>query len=205
MTRDEQKKLKELKKMLPKILKDKIKKYKFKKKDFMIYFRKNELFFDLLIDVKVLSDGKCYCTTIEEIKPLWLDELLWDLLKIESNKEGPLSLRAIGAFTVTGSEIYEAKSELAKWSVTELEEVIDTYLEHFYHSVQESKVHDFYDNLSTSPYHSELRKLLSFIHDHKYEEALACLNVSEDGGFRNGDISINSAIEAYCLDNLSNC
>ena len=75
---------------------DKIKKYKFKKKDSMIWYNKKELFFDLLIDVKVKSDDKCYCTAVETIKPLWLDDLLWDLLKMETNKEAPLSLRTIG-------------------------------------------------------------------------------------------------------------
>lgn len=57
MTREEQKKLKELTTALPKILKEKIKKYKFKKKDFMIWYNKKELFFDLMIDVRVLPDG----------------------------------------------------------------------------------------------------------------------------------------------------
>lgn len=52
-TKEERLKYKELTKALPKILKDKIKKYKFKKKDFMIWYNKKELFFDLLIDVKV--------------------------------------------------------------------------------------------------------------------------------------------------------
>lgn len=100
MTRDEQRRFKELKKALPQLLKDKIKTYKFKKKDYMIWYSKKGLFFDLHIDVRVLPDGKCYCISSEKMKPLWLDDLLWDLLKMESNKGQPLSLRAIGAFTV---------------------------------------------------------------------------------------------------------
>ena len=39
MTKEERQKYKELTKALPKILKDKIKKYKFKKKDFMIWYK----------------------------------------------------------------------------------------------------------------------------------------------------------------------
>ena len=57
----------------------------FKKIDFMILYCTKELFFDLLIGVKVKSDDKCYCTAIETIKPLWLDDLLWDLLKNKEN------------------------------------------------------------------------------------------------------------------------
>ena len=77
MTKEERQKYKELTKALPKILKDKIKKDKF------------------------------YCTAVETIKPLWLDDLLWDVLKMETNKEAPLSLRTIGAFTVSGSELFK--------------------------------------------------------------------------------------------------
>ena len=53
MTKEERQKYKELTKVLPKILKRiKLKNIKFKKKDFMIWYNKKELFFDLLIDVK---------------------------------------------------------------------------------------------------------------------------------------------------------
>ena len=204
MTREEQKKFKELKKALPKMLKDKIKNYKFKKKDFMIWYNKKDLFFDLLIDVGVFSDGKCYCTTLEKIKPLWLDDLLWDLLKMESNKSEAFSLRTIGAFTVSGSEIFEDKSELIEWTIDELESKIDRYLEHFYMSIQNSTIDDFYNNLEVSAYQSNLRKSLSMVYNHKYQEVLDNLNINESGGFKNGDLSINDAIKEYCENQLSN-
>ena len=203
MTKEERQKYKELTKVLPKMLKDKIKKYKFKKKDFMIWYKKKELFFDLLIDVKVKSDDKCYCTAVETIKPLWLDDLLWDLLKMETNKKEPLSLRTIGAFTVSGAELFKNETELKEWTISELEEIIDNYLEHFYKTVQSSSICDFYNNLENSIYHVELRKALSFIYDHKYQDALDYLLDKGDGVFKNGDISINSAMREYCKNQLS--
>lgn len=202
MTREEQKKLKELKQALPKLLKDNIKKYKLKKKDFMIWDSKKGLFFDLLIDVRVLPDGKCYCLSSEKIKPLWLDDLLWDLLKMESNKDQPLSLRAVGAFTVSGSEIFKDQTELTEWSMDELTETIDTYLEHFYKSVQTSEIDDFYNNLTASTYHSELRKILSLVYKNQYQEALDDLSEMSSSNFKNGDISINDAIREYCENQL---
>lgn len=57
MTREEQKKLRELNKALPKILREKIKAYPFKKRDFMIWYSNKELFFDLLITVNVMEVG----------------------------------------------------------------------------------------------------------------------------------------------------
>ena len=203
MTRDEQKKYKELTKALPKILKDKIKKYKFKKKDFMIWYNKQELFFDLFIYMRVQSDGKCYCTALEKIKPLWLDNLLWDFLNMESNKVEPLSLRAIGAFTVSGATLFEDKTELTEGTISELEGIIDRYLEHFYETIKSSSISNFYDNLETSTYHMELRKSLSFVYNHEYQEALEYLNDLGDGFFKNGDISVNNAIKEYCVDQLS--
>lgn len=186
------------------MLKDKIKKYKFKKKDFMIWYNKKELFFDLLIDVKVKSDDKCYCTAVETIKPLWLDDLLWDLLKMETNKEAPLSLRTIGAFTVSGSELFKNETELKEWTISELEEIIDNYLEHFYKTAQSSSICDFYNNLENSIYHVELRKALSLIYEHKCQDALDYLKDKDEGIFKNGNVSINNAIREYCINQLSN-
>ena len=44
LTKEFEQKYKELRKALPEILKDKIKKYKFKKKDYMIWFSKKIYF-----------------------------------------------------------------------------------------------------------------------------------------------------------------
>jgi len=203
MTKEQQKKFKELKKALPKILKERIKKYKFKKKDFMIWYNKKDLFFDLLVDIIVKPDGRCYCTSLEKVKPLWLDDLLWDLLKMESNKSEALSLRTIGAFTVAGSEIFEDNSELIELTIDELEEKIDIYLEHFYNSIQNCTIDDFYTHLETSPYHCDLRQSLSLVYHHKYQDALDNLKLNENGGFKNGDLSINEAIKEYCEHQLS--
>lgn len=202
MTREEQRKLKELNKALPGILKEKIKIFKFKKKDYMIWYNNQELFFDLLLDVRGMPDGRCLCSAIETLKPLWLDDLLWDFLKMESNKKEPLSLRAIGAFTVYGFELYKDSCELENWEISELEKGVDTYLEHFYQSTQSVTMDDFIRNMENTMYHRELREALTFVHNHKYQEALNCLKESDDGVFENGKISINKEIRAFCRNML---
>lgn len=198
MTREEQRKLRELKKALPKIIKDKIKTYKFKKKDFMIWFNKKDLFFDVLIDVKVTNDNKCTVTSKESMKPLWLDDLLWDFLKMEENKKEPLSLRCIGAFTVAGSQIYENELELNNWDVIELEKCIDIYLEHFNNSIQSANINTFLDNIKSTLYHQELREALTLVQHEQYLEAFNFLKDLDDGIFKNGEICINKAIREYC-------
>lgn len=85
MTREQQRKLKELNRALLAILKSNVKAYGIKKKDYMVWGTKNELYFSLLIDVRE-RDGHCYCTSMELIKPLWLDELFWDIIDMSENK-----------------------------------------------------------------------------------------------------------------------
>lgn len=198
MTREEQKKLKELKKALSKVLKEKIKDYKFKKKDYMIWFNKKDLFFDLFIDVKVTPDNRCVCTSKESLKPLWLDDLLWDFLQMEDNKNEPLGLRSVGAFTVFGSQIYDTNYELKKWDIDELESCVDAFLEHFYNSIQTSTIDTFLDNTKSTLYHLELREALTYVHYKKYSEAVDCLKNDGDGVFKNGKISINDEIRKFC-------
>lgn len=125
------------------------------------------------------------------------------LLKMETNKKEPLSLRTIGAFTVSGAELFKNETELKEWTISELEEIIDNYLEHFYKTAQSSSICDFYNNLENSIYHVELRKALSLIHEHKYQGALDYLKDKGEGIFKNGDVSINNAIREYCINQLS--
>ena len=196
MTREQQKKLRELKKALPKIIQMKIKKYKLKKKDFMIWFQKKDLFFDLIISLRE-RDRHCYCASVERIKPLWIDDLLWDILGMPENKNEPASLRAIGAFTVYGSEIYSDESELETWETEELEKCVCKYIEHFYQNIQTFGIEKFYECMDASPYHQELRKSLSLIYEKKYGEALDYLSTQDRGHFCNKGVWINDAMRDY--------
>lgn len=197
MTREQQKNLKELKKALPKIIQSEIKKYKLKKKDFMVWYQKEDLFFDLQINIRERG-GHCYCGCVERLKPLWLDDLLWELLEMPENKNEPVSLRAIGAFTVYGSEIYRTETELISWETEELEKNVVTYIEHFYQNVHACGIEKFYENMCENPYHQELRTALSLVHDQKYQRAAEYLNARGRGSLCNKGIWINEAIVNYC-------
>ena len=89
----------------------------------MVWGQKKELFFDLMIRVSE-RDGHCYCLSTERLKPMWIDDLLWDILEMPENKNEPVSLRAVGAFTVCGSEIYSTKAELMNWELDELRQCV---------------------------------------------------------------------------------
>ena len=201
MTRDQQKKLRELKRALPKIIQTEIKKYKLKKKDFMVWGAKEKLFFDMMIDVRE-RDGHCYCASVERLKPLWIDDLLWDLLGMPENKNEAVSLRSIGAFTVYGSKIHEMETELVNWEIEELEKCVIAYVEHFYRDIQSFGIDSFYECMDVTPYHQELRKALSLVHKREYQEAFNYLQECGRGVFCNKGVWINEAIIDHCKSKL---
>lgn len=202
MKREEQRKLRELKKALPKLLKEKAKKYKFKKKDFMLWFNLNDLFFTNHIDVRETIDGGCCCSYCIEVKPLWIDDLLWKCLDMEENIKEPISLRSTGAFTVSGVEVHSNFDRMKEWTVEELELLVDQYLDKFYEVIQKTTIEDFYSNLSNDPYHEELRIALTLVHGEKYQEALDYLSTKDKGRFCNGNLWVNDGIREYCRNRM---
>lgn len=201
MTREQQRKLRELKNALPKIIQSEIKKYKLKKKDYMVWVQKKDLFFDMMIYI-CERDGHCYCVSTERLKPMWIDDLLWDLLEMPENKNEPVSLRAIGAFAVYGSEIYSTKEELLNWELEELRQCVVRYIEHFYQNTQSCEIGAFYDCMCISPYQQELRRGLSFIHNGEYEKAIEYLSTCDKGNLCNKGIWVNDAMTDYCKKRL---
>lgn len=166
----------------------------------MIWYCKDDLFYDLMIHVAVPEEDRCICSAEETVKPLWLDELLWDFLNMTDNKKEPLGLRAIGAFTVKGSQVYEEHRKLANWDVGELGQCVEMYLGHFAQTIRTGTADDFYTYLETSPYHADLRRSLALIHQGRRQEALAFLTDKGKGIFCNAGIWIHEAMREYCSD-----
>ena len=202
MNREEQRKLRELKKALPKMLAEKIRPYKFKKRDERVWHVTGDMFLVCTFFVNETVDGGCKCSMDVEAKPLWIDDLLWDCLRMEGNKKEPLSLRATGAFTVSGVEIYQEYDSLKEWTPEELERYVDKYLEEFSRIVQTVTIEDFYNKIKSSVYHEELRVSLTLVHDGKYREALEYLSDKDKGRFCNKGLWIHDGIREYCRKRL---
>ncbi|MCR1869789.1 hypothetical protein [Longicatena caecimuris] len=198
MKREQQRKLRELKKTLPKMLKEKAKAYKMKKKDYMIWYSINDLFIECMIDVRETVDDRCCCSIQVKIKPLWIDDLLWDCLGMENNKAEPMSLRAIGAFTVSGVEVYSDYAYLKEWTREEMETYVDLYLEKFNQIMNEVTIDDFYAHISDNTYHEELRVSLTMAYNTRYQEAIEYLKDKGEGIFCNKGLWIHDGIKQYC-------
>lgn len=201
MTREQQRKLRELKKAEPTLLKKLVKQYKLRKKDYMIWTVKGDLFFTMYFFENEL-DGKCYCSVEMRVKPLWADDILWDLLGMSHNRKEPLSLRSIGAFTVMGAGIESCRAELPQWGVQELEALMDESFQRFSEYIRDIGIEYYLQHISDEPYHTELRELTLLIHQQRYDAAISYAESMEHGYFQNGSTTTHSGAVEYCRARL---
>lgn len=197
MTREQQRQLKNLKKELPHMVQAEIKKYKIKKKDFMIWRQKERDFYDAHIHVGE-KDGKCFCSVTGYYKPMWLDELFWEIMGMEDNKKEPVSLRSIGAFTVYGNKFMQECREVVSWSEEELSVYVREYVSGFAAKTEEGLGGRFAEDISGSPYHAEIREALYLIHQERYEDAIRYVAAMDQDFFENRGVGFRKAATRHC-------
>ena len=198
MTREQQKQLKILKQYLPKVVQNNIKSYGFKKKDNMVWYKKNEMYFSLLVGIRE-RDGHCYCFSQETIKPLWLDDLFWDIMDMAENKSQPLSLRCIGAFAIRGMVNFQDEQKLLEWSADELEKYVAAHVEHFSYTVKNSDIESYYSLFDSTAYQGHIQEILVLLHKCEYQKALEKIQTIKDRGqFCNKGIWFKEYAEIYC-------
>jgi len=201
MTREQQRMLRELNAALPKLVKEEASKYKIKKRDYMLYFVKGELFFDCHISVSAINNT-CLCSVTEKIKPLWLDDIHWKFLGMESNSKQPVSLRAVGAFALFGVTVFEKRTELKNWSLDELKETIAEYVAHFHKSIEEGTIDDFVNGLDDGNSSNDLKKAIYYIHEERYREALDAIGKEQKFNYINGCIDVKDSIRKFLKEQL---
>lgn len=196
MTREQQRKLKALKNSLMKTAQPYIKKYGWKKRDFMIWLKRDGLIFSLHLSVGE-NYGKCFLSGTGTVKPLWADDILWDILGMEENKKQPLSLRSIGAFTLHGAELYGRKYELVEWEQFELESAVEKMAAEFQVVVEKTGLDDFYRLAQQTIYHRELTECIISIYHGRYEEAQAVVAKMDSDYFSNEGLGFRVRAASY--------
>src|ERR1041385_1790588 len=78
-----------------------------------VFWSEGNLFF--VLDCFGLARQRSLHSTLR-FKWFSLDDQLWNILGLSSNAAGPVSLRANGAFTITGQSVFEDKTEASEWS-----------------------------------------------------------------------------------------
>jgi len=201
MTREEQRRFKELGKSLSEAKKVLSKKYGFSSSHSYVFRFVGEFVYwsSCYVEQNMLNiAGHIY------VKSLKLNEVFWDVFEIPENRKQPKSFHVWGAFTSpffvlpeqfavdigAGNVASAYESYLHQANLT-----IDNYAEKL------KTVSDIMPLFENNPYH-QLNIVLAKIYEGQYQTALSMIEKSiangEHGGFSCGDRSIYDYAKAYC-------
>ena len=208
---------KELKKELKKVQRNVAKKLQLKSRDWA-YFKKVGNYFIIHRIGISFQTGSFAMDVNTRIKPYIIDDIFWEVFDMASNSQEPMSLRAVGAFTVDSlslpyrmvkedwtmegldlekveSKVFEVLSEVHE-EVVKLINSFSTFEDFYAYTVKNGPSLVGYDLIG----------MLLMIHREQYAEAL---QMAEDliakhkfGGFNNKSKWINEYIVDYCKEKL---
>lgn len=190
MTREERRRIKELKEYLKVRSKELARQFSLKKKDYMFYCSKQGMFYSMMF---FMTDN--YCIKISfYAKPLWVDDLLWDILKMSSNKKEPISLRGVGAFTIHAQmeEYSEAFGDEA-----DIERIVPKYFARFQEFLQGFDEDAFLEHYRKISWQQEMVHVIVLIHENRETEALDYLADRKIRDFVVGDKSFAELAVEY--------
>jgi hypothetical protein len=90
---------KQLKKELKKVQRNAAKKLQLKSRDWAYFNKVGDYLVSYMIDIK-FPDNQFSITIQPSIKTYIFDDIFWEVFDMASNSQEPMSLRAVGAFTV---------------------------------------------------------------------------------------------------------
>ena len=207
----------QLKKELKKVQRNAAKKLQLKSRDWAYFNKVGNYLVSYMIDID-FPDNEFRLTIDPYIKPYILDDIFWEVFDMASNSQEPMSLRAVGAFTVDSLSLpYRMVKE--DWTMEDLDlEKVETKVFEVLSEVHEEVVklinsfptfEDFYayavkNGPSLVGY--DLIGMLLMIHREQYAEAL---QMAEDlianrqlGKFQNKGKWINEYIVDYCKEKI---
>ena len=208
---------KQLEKELKQAIRVVAKKLKLKSRSKNVFDKVGDYFVHYMININ-FPDNKFRLIIRPYIKPYVIDDIFWEVFDMASNSQAPMSLRAIGAFTV---DTFTLPTKIAEedWTMEDLDlekvetkvfEVLsETHEEVFKLISSFSDFEDFYTYVVENapiPAHYDLMGMLLMIHREQYAEAL---QMAEDliakrqlGKFQNKSKWINEYIVDYCKERL---
>ena len=208
---------KQLKKELNQSVRVAAKRLKLKSRSERFFDKVGDYLVKYMIDIK-FPDNQFSITIQPSIKPYIIDDIFWEVFDMASNSHEPMSLRAVGAFTVDSVSL-PFKIVKEDWTMEDLDlEKIESKVFEVLSEVHEevlklinsfSSFEDFYayaveNGPSLVGY--DLIGMLLMIHREQYADAL---QMAEDlianrkfGGFQNKGKWINEYIVEYCKERL---
>ena len=149
----------------------------------MIYTVDNNMIYGLFTSA-FISENDLKPTILIEIsyKPLWADDLLWDILEMQSNKNEPDSLRVIGAFTMISAKYKEYAIKLENEEISTLEQIIDEELTKFKKIIPSLTESMYIEEIKNSNTIGNVDKSLIYIHENNINEALKIIDKTDGNG-----------------------
>lgn len=208
---------KQLEKELKQAVRNAAKRLKFKSRSKNVFDRVGDYFVHYMININ-FPDNKFRVFVSPYIKPYIIDDIFWEVFDMASNSQAPMSLRAVGAFTVDKFFLPD-KIATEDWTIEDLDlekvetkvfEVLsETHEEVFKLISSFSTFEDFYtyvvDN-APIPARHDLMGMLLMIHRKQYAEALqtaeGLIAKRQLGKFQNKSKWINEYIVDYCKEKL---
>lgn len=208
---------KQLKKELKKVQRNAAKKIQLKSRDWAYFNKVGDYLVSYRININ-FPDNEFRLTIDPYIKPYIFDDIFWEVFDMASNSQEPMSLRAVGAFTVDSLSLpYRMVKEDWTMEDLDLEKVETKIFEGLSEAHEEVKklisgfasFEDFYAyTVENGPRIAgyDLIGMLLMIHREQYKEAL---QMAEDliakrdfGDFQNKSKWINEYIVDYCKEKL---
>ena len=205
MTREDRKAIAALKKDMKKLIKPLLKPYGFKTVGGYVWKIEGDLLFRMvpLINTPINGD-KAVLSVTYGVKPTFVDDLLWDVLGFEENKQAPASLRVNGAFTVQSVAFEKQQYTLNALEVEEFEAHLKDAMEHFSQTIAAAGPDGlswFYgiEAKKERYWHSEVMRLMLLLHDGKRDEALEYVRQNQLRDFIVDGKSLGEKVAEYCL------
>ena len=207
----------QLKKELKKVQRNAAKKLQLKSRDWAYFNKVGDYLVVYMININ-FPDNKFRLIIRPYIKPYIIDDIFWEVFDMASNSKEPMSLRAVGAFTV---DTFTLPTKIAEedWTMEDLNlEKVETKVFEVLSETHEevlklissfSDFEDFYTYVVENapiPAHYDLLGMLLMIHREQYQEALqmaeGLIAKRDFGDFQNKSKWINEYIVDYCKEKI---
>lgn len=208
---------KQLNKELKQSIRSAAKRLKLKSRSERFFDKVGDYLVKYMIDIN-FPDNKFRLIIRPYIKPYIIDDIFWEVFDMASNSQEPMSLRAVGAFTV---DTFSLPTKIAKedWTMEDLDlEKVETKFFEVLSKVHEevlklinsfSTFEDFYTYVvgnAPNPARHDLMGMLLMIHREQYAEALqmaeGLIANRKLGKFQNKSKWINEYIVDYCKEKI---
>lgn len=208
---------KQLNKELKQSIRSAAKRLKLKSRSERFFDKVGDYLVKYMIDIN-FPDNKFRLIIRPYIKPYIFDDIFWEVFDMASNSQEPMSLRAVGAFTV---DTFTLPTKIAEedWTMEDLDlEKVETKVFEVLSETHEevsklinsfSTFEDFYTYVvenASNPAHHDLMGMLLMIHREQYAEALqmaeGLIAKRDFGDFQNKSKWINEYIVDYCKEKI---